>query len=360
MPRLQNVGEVFVYEIDPGGAPGQPLRLTAREPEPRDLFGANLAISPDGHTIAVAARRAGGRPNLVEMFERAGDGAWRHSQTIESIEGYGKRGIFGLRINLGDTLMTVGASLYNTSGATRVYRRGGDGRWRFEEMFEAAVRSDVEHFGSWSAIDTATGDVLVASGLPGSLPSSQAGKITPFRRDAEGGWKRGREILAPTPSSVGFFAVEARVVGDHLYCGYSGDDTGGLAGFGSVVIYERDTGAPSGWRLADRILPPVEEPALIGFGARIDAAGGRVAAMSIPSNPEGDKYGMVHIAERRAAGGWRFVAEITGQREELVWLGRVVLGDGFFAIGSATTAGPGGETYAGAVYLFPDALLAGG
>ena len=197
-----------------------------------DLFGAAVALSADGGTLAVGAPRedsavsgidgnvndnSASNAGAVYVFVRDGDGVWAQQAYVKA-SNTGSWDLFGWSLALsadGDTL-AVGArdeessatglngdqtnDNANNSGAVYVFNRSG-GQWSQQAYVKASNTGEGDQFG-WSLALSADGDTLAvgaryedsaATGLGGEQSDNSvlnAGAVYVFVRDGNGGWSQ--------------------------------------------------------------------------------------------------------------------------------------------------------------------------
>jgi hypothetical protein len=195
-------GAVYVFERGVFAQWSQQAHVKASDASPLDLFGATVALSGDGDTLAIAAPYAGGDdsesdgdeshagPGAVYVLARSVMGKWSQQARLEASNA-GVRDEFGHGLALsgdGDTL-AVGApmeasaaagidgeqdddSSYGT-GAVYVFVRGALDQWSQQAYVKASNPDPQDRFG-WSVALDLDGDTL-AVGAPGE--ASDASRI---------------------------------------------------------------------------------------------------------------------------------------------------------------------------------------
>ncbi len=354
-------GEVWTYHVGRAGPRGEPARLTASEPQPADLFGANLSLAPDAATLAVAAsgwRREDGGKGIVEVFELdPAGGRWRPAQTIADFPPDFEKGVWKLRVNVSATLLTVASIDYQLKGAVRIYERGGDGRWTFSAQITPPAELEITEFGAHCTL-VSDAEILVSNLILAKTKApSQEYLVVPYRRDADGRWLPREPIRPEVASTLPYFGIEPHLAGGELFVGFPGSGAKGVDGAGAVLRYRPEPRSPSGWAFAENLVVPGREAAVEGFGGRLGAAGELVAALSLRADGE-ERYSVITVAKRGQNGtGWDFLADLSSAGTTAPWPGRIAVGETFVAGCSAVAESPDGEKNAGEVYVFPRALF---
>ena len=344
-----------------------------------DAFGAAVALSADGATLAVGA------PG--EDSARAGALRPRGPRWSDALAGDGA----------GD------------AGAVYVYRRGPAGRWRSEAFVKAPNAGAGDAFGA--AVSLSADGAALAAGAPGE-DSAQAGALHPddrrwsaalagdgagdagaayvYRRGPAGRWRAEAFVKAPNAGAGDAFgaAVSLAAAGDALVLGAPGEDSSatgalrpgdprwsaaladdGAGNAGAVYAYRRD---PAGrWRLEAFVKAP-GAGAEDAFGAAVSlAAAGDALAAGAPGagalNPGvgASGSGAAHVYRRDSSGRWRLEARVGPPGRAGAFAGdRFGAAVALAADGGALAVGAPGEDGAAAGALHPadagwDAALAG-
>lgn len=309
-----------------------------------DWFGWDVALSLDGQTMAVSARRedggvggVGGDPNdesigkagAVYIFVRDAQGEWSEQAYIKSPvpkpETY-----FGEHIALsGDGNTLAVASPWEKSdavgiggdpddhsaqqsGAAFVYVRGGPNldQWSFQEYFKASNAEAYDRFGMSVALSGdgdllavgATGEDSLSTGFDGPMDNgwdiNGVGAVYLFERGLDDSWVEAHYVKASNAqggdnfgedlsiSADGdTFAVSARYE-DSGSGGVNGDqDDNSVGGSGAVYVFHRPDGPGSAW--AQEAYVKASHPthgALFGNQIRLSADGDTLAVSSPEEN----------------------------------------------------------------------------
>lgn len=202
-------GAVYVFVRADSGRWSQQAYLKASNAEFLDSFGASLAMSADGNTIAVGA---------------PGKDAFRPVFGEEPDEEPGEE---------------PDEDFIVESGGAYVFVRNDDGKWS-EQSYLEAPDADIFHFFSASLALSADGDTL-AAGAPGEdsnttgidgeptspFPVHEAGAVYVFVRDDANDWLQEAYVKASNPGARQVFgwSVALNADGDTLAVGAPGEDS---------------------------------------------------------------------------------------------------------------------------------------
>jgi hypothetical protein len=294
-------GAVYLFTRDAGGIWTQQAYVKASNSDGGDEFGHAVALSADGATLAVGARREAGSDSGI-------DGAQNDD-------------------------------LSPSAGAVYVFTRDGAGTWAQQAYVKASNTSPDDQYGFSLAL-SADGDTLaVGSRLEGSnsrvIDGNQnngsafgAGAVYVFTRDSMGTWSQQAYVKASnTGSSDQFgFAVALSANGDTLAVGANGESSSATgigrdqendsaASAGAVYVYTRD--ALGHWSQQAYVKASNTDAGDV-FGTSVAlAADGATLAVGAPgeaSNTIGvggdqtddsaDDAGAVYVFTRNGAGTW--------------------------------------------------------
>ena len=232
-----DAGAVYVF-VRNGAAWSQEAYLKASNPGPGDQFGARVAISADGNTLAVGAYDKDGAADITDsgavyVFVRM-NGAWSQQAYLEaSIIGEGDH--FGESVALsenGDTL-AIGAPLEDSdgingdqannaasdSGAAYVFVRD-NAAWSQKAYLKAPVAGGGDHFGSSITLSPYVETLAVGAPLEDSNSTSvidnsasDAGAVYVFKR-ADESWSEPIYLKASTPGSGDHFGITVALSAD--------------------------------------------------------------------------------------------------------------------------------------------------
>lgn len=317
--------------------------VKSADPGVRDRFGASLALSRDGRTLAVGVPfEDGGDTDLegdplddsaldagaVFVYTRGADGHWGSDPVYVKANNAEATDYFGFSTALsadGDTLVVGapgegGAGLNGASnerpdsGAVYVYERDELGAWSDAFYIKASTTSEYvgtgDAFGKRVAI-SADGSTLAVSapdedgaatnvdGDQGATTEADAGAVYVFRRDGDGIWLGDPTyVKAHNPERGDYFgsSIALSASGDVLAVGAPSEDGAGLTGAsndaessGAAYVYTR--GPDGAWSNAF-YLKSSTEAALNGeydrFGSSVAlSADGTVLAVGAPSESSG-------------------------------------------------------------------------
>jgi hypothetical protein len=224
----RDLGAVHVFGRD-AGAWTQRADLRASDPQAEDGLGTSVALSIDGRTLAVGAQSSG--RGAVHVFQQSAAG-WREQDVLVFGNGASAHERFGARLALsadGSTLAVgaagaVGDGAHQGSpGAAYVFARDAD-RWQQQARLVASNAEAGDAFGGQLAL-SADGQVLavaalheasMATGLDGSQSDNrapQAGAVYLFARDAEA-WRQQRYVKATNTGAGDVFGTALALSGD--------------------------------------------------------------------------------------------------------------------------------------------------
>jgi hypothetical protein len=217
----------------------------AWNPAVGDEFGARVAISADGSTLAVAAHYQddpGPDAGAVYVFVRDGLGTWSQQAYLHASNA-GANDVFGqgLSLSADGSVLAVGApeedggstgiggdeasNTASDSGAVYVFVRDGLGAWSQEAYVKASNTQTGDHFGASLSL-SADGDALVVGayledgaiagigGDQGSNAASNAGAIYVYVRNGVGAWVQEAYVKASNPNAGDFFGQSVALAGD--------------------------------------------------------------------------------------------------------------------------------------------------
>lgn len=225
---VRDQGAVHVFGRDTG-AWTQRADLRASDPQAEDGLGTSVALSIDGRTLAVGAQSSG--RGAVHVFQQGAVG-WREQDVLVFGNGASTHERFGARLALsadGSTLAVGAAGAVGNgarqagSGAAYVFARDAD-RWQQQARLVASNAEAGDAFGGQLAL-SADGQVLavealreasMAIGLDGSQSDNrapQAGAVYLFARDAAA-WRQQRYVKATNTGAGDVFGTALALSGD--------------------------------------------------------------------------------------------------------------------------------------------------
>lgn len=237
---LQNVGRVYLYRPGPlgwqaAGVLDPPIESALGN------FGAALAISPDGSTLAVGeprAQRASVEVGAVHVYELGAALPLLRA----SVVGSGTAARFGQSVGLSQSRLLVGMPLYDDGvladvGAVQVYQVANFVPSAEGPPLLAADRQGSDRLGLAVA---SFGNLLIAGAGNDDKPAgADAGSAYVYARDANG-WietQKLRSSQAQVQERFGHsLALNARYAVIGAYC----LNVSGCVGPGAVYVYQRD------------------------------------------------------------------------------------------------------------------------
>lgn len=233
-------GAVYLFGWNAGGWTEQDY-LKARHPKVADRFGASLALSLDGTTLAVGTQSVD--KGAVSVFKRDASG-WGEQAVLQPRQTVAQDR-FGAQLALsakGDTLAVGATGDAGLAGAAHVYTQRS-GRWQLQARLRAPQPQPGDAFGERLAL-SADGAVLAVSAVHG-MHAREAGAVHVFSREATS-WSPQRYL---TPANAG----AGDLFGSSL----------GLSGDGRLVaVGARLEDGPTPWHLGN-----------LRFGARPQNSG---------------------------------------------------------------------------------------
>lgn len=227
----------------------------AANTDAEDFFGASVALSADGRTLAVGAHgedsHAMGNQadnsvsfaGAVYMFERDGQGQWSQSAFIKAPNA-GVDDFFGHSIALSADGRTLAVGAYGEdssavgidadqadnsapyAGAVYVFERDGQGQW-IEAAYIKASNTNASDYFSCSVTLSGNGNVLAVgsygedSNAVGIIGANQAdnsaesaGAVYIFERDGRGHWGQAAYVKASNTDAGDQFGLKVRLSGD--------------------------------------------------------------------------------------------------------------------------------------------------
>ena len=321
----------------------------------RDRFGASVALSADGSTLAVGASGAesDAEPGSVHVFGRDAAGAWVElAEIAASNAGEGDRFGASVALNANGSVLAVGApeedggengtTAKQDSGAAYVFVRDAEAETWAEQAYIKAPNYDLTNlkvsdlFGVSVTLDDAGEALAIGASREGS--GAGAGAVYVYdRADAsEAGWTLDRTLKAPTPDDGDDFGLSIAFdgTGETLAIGAPGEDSGssGIDGdasdnssgdTGAVYVFSRVRGPddPSVWQWAEApvYIKPTNPEAEAEFGRVGLSAAGDVLAVGAPRS---EGLGSAYVFTRESeTGAWVQAIEIVdpspdGARDE--------------------------------------------
>jgi len=382
--------------------------LKASNVEALDQFGSDVALSGDGHTLAVGAvgeASATADPNdnravdagAVYVFTRDAGGTWREQAYLKASNA-GPSDFFGTDVSLSSDGHTLAVGAYGeasvnadpdddsarNAGAVYVFTRDAGGTWRERAYLKASNAGAGDHFGIFISLSSDGSTLAVgawgeASGNadPNDDRALNAGAVYIFTRDIGGAWREQAYLKASNAEAGDFFGVAVSLSNDGstLAVGANGEtsanadpDDNSARGAGAVYVFTRD--ASGTWREQAYLKASNVEPFdFFGIAVALSSAGdtlavgaaGEASANGDPDDNTARDAGAVYVFTRDA-GTWREQAYLKASNAgALDFFGIAVSlsSDGnTLAVGAENEASAGVDpddnsaNNAGAVYVF--------
>ncbi|MBC8160991.1 MAG: FG-GAP repeat protein [Roseiflexaceae bacterium] len=258
---VNGAGAVYLFRRDTDAPTGWIAfkKLTVALPEVNELYGANVALDGDVLAVGATARNAGANSDVgvVYLYERNQGGAdtWGLRTTLsEPLGGFAS---YGSAVALDGDLLLVGAKgAFQQRGAAYLYDRRAD--WGKIKEFRDGDGVTADYFGETVAID---GDTIVV-GQPMYTLSSRAdnsGAAFVFGRDQEGlnTWGKVARLVADSAEANSRFGSAVALDGATIVVGASNASSGGntpVERTGAAFVFERDRGGANGWGIVKRLV----------------------------------------------------------------------------------------------------------
>lgn len=288
---VNNAGEVYVY-VRSGTTWSLQTRLAPSPAINGGSYGASVAISPDGNTMAIQAISNTTGVHDIDIFTRSGT-TWSLQQKVrpaETVTG----DVFGGEIaffNNGNKF--VASSHMRTAnqtyeGVLYVFARTG-GVWSQEARITADSPVAGDQMGRGLAV-SADGSTIAAGSLQADLNSTDTGAIWIFVHNGTT-WVQQQKIV---PKDLANLKAGQRLSlspdGNTLVVGLPTDNLQGTD-TGSVYIYRRNAGV---WTLFQTLVNnPELNSTLFGYEARI-AGNNRIVALAVHAIVQGSLSGAAY------------------------------------------------------------------
>lgn len=228
-------GAVYVFGQRADGWSEQAY-LKAGRAKMGDRFGASLALSAEGTTLAVGSQSL--TRGTVSVFKQTPSG-WAEQAVLQSREAVAQDR-FGAQLALsaqGDTLAVGATGAPDAAGVAHVYAYRG-GRWLPQARLRAAEAQPGDAFGERLALSD-DGSVLAVSAIHGAQ-TSEAGVVHLFARGAST-WRAQQRLTSASAGSGDLFGSSLGLSGDGrlLAVGARLEDGPGAWGLGGLRFGER-------------------------------------------------------------------------------------------------------------------------
>ncbi len=254
-------GAVYLFERDAGGVDqwGQVKKITASDSATSDYFGYQVVL--DGDRLAVGSGHGNSRQGAAYIFERNSGGTenWGEVKKLTTPDGQ-IDDQFGWSIALSGDTVGVGAYADNDhgadAGAVYLFERdsGGAGAWgQTHKLFGAgAVAGDL--FGVVLDLD---GDTLAVGAPQDNERARRAGAAYVFERDRNGAgaWGQTRKVRFAEGASWNLFGNSLDLEGDNLAIGaWNAYNADGVKS-GTAFLFQRNLNGTDRWGLLQRFAP---------------------------------------------------------------------------------------------------------
>lgn len=237
-----NAGSVYVF-VRSNDSWTEQVRLQASDAAANDQFGFAVSISADGNTLAVGAYFDNSARGSVYVFTRSGT-TWAQQARLQTSDGLsGDR--FGTSVALSSDGNTLAAgSIYadNSSltdfGAVYVFVRS-DTTWTQQAKVQASDATSGETFGSAVAL-SADGNMLAVGCPYDNDGGASAGSAYVFTRSGAT-WSQQVKLQASDVAAGDNFGISVSLSasGNTLAVGSAYDDNSGGSDAGSVYVFVR-------------------------------------------------------------------------------------------------------------------------
>ena len=249
-----DVGVVYLYERNQGGADNWGLRTTLSEPL-GGFASYGSAVALDGGLLLVGAKGAFQLRGAAYLYDRRVD--WGKIKELRDVDGV-TTDYFGETVAIDGDTIVVGQPMYtlssraDNSGAAFVFGRDQEGPNNWGKVAQLVINSAEANsrFGSAVALDGATivvGASNASSG--GNTPVERTGAAFVFERDQGGAnsWGMVKRLVAAGGASGDFYGEAVALASDDLWVGAAFSDASGFKARGIVYRYGRDQGGAGAW-----------------------------------------------------------------------------------------------------------------
>jgi hypothetical protein len=267
--------------------------------EPRDLFGAAVALA--GDTLAIGA--PGDREGAVYIFV-AVSGTWVQQAKLRAFDG--RNGdAFGNALALAGDRIVIGANgADDNRGVVYVYTRSG-ASWAQEARLQPDGLPEEARFGTAVGLSGLT----LAAGAPfapgEAVDQWGRGAVWVYLRGA--GWTLQQRVVAGSPQNGAQFGFSLALEDDRLLVGAPGGD----AFRGLAHVFERSAGT---WSEAQLLDGPGSQPG-DAFGWRVALDGAALLVGAPFAAPAGAACGRLH-AFLRDGGSWVPAPLLAGRKPQ--------------------------------------------
>ncbi len=231
-----NAGAVYVFQRT-AGVWTQQTKLLASDGAANDQFGSKVALSEDGHTIAVGVPFEDGvgvDSGAVYIYQESA-GVWSQQAKITAVDGAGTDQ-FGVGVGLTGEMLLVGSprddDSFNNSGSVYVFTRTGTS-WAQTAKLHASDAGNGDQFGQAVAVSGAT---LVAAATSDDDGGTNAGAVYVWQLSGTG-WLQQLKIVPGDAEANAQFGTAVSVSADRIAVGTPSRDSVGTNA-GAAYVYE--------------------------------------------------------------------------------------------------------------------------
>jgi hypothetical protein len=284
-------------------------------------FGYDVALSDDERTLFVGAPLDGAsNQGAVYIFHYNETLGWTAAGKLVAPDGV-ELDHFGGSLDVSGDHLAVAAYRTNDmafdSGSIYMFARQVDGTWSQTQKINLADGAESDLFGNILRLE---GDLLVAATVTRDIDGfADQGLVHTFQRDpASGHWVDLGSLTAHDGSPADYYGSALALEGNRLAVGAYGRGVPKANGIalsqGSVYIYERDSGEPSGWRFVN-LVKCDDGAAGDWFGRSVDFDG-ELLLVGAPrkKNAGGVETGAAYVFLQNGGGiadNWRQVHKFT-------------------------------------------------
>ena len=330
-------------------------KLISSPTETSAYFGESVSISGDYAVIGAYAKDEKGEANAgaAYIFHRTGPDTWDAGTklTASDPEAYA---YFGNSVSISGDYAVIGAYAKDEggnagAGAAYIFHRSGPNTWDAGAKLTA---SDPEVSALFGYSVSISGDyAVVGSNWKDEGGNANAGAAYIFHRTGPNTWDSGTKLTASDPEASAYFGESVSLSGDYAIVGAYGKDEGGNAGTGAAYIFHR-TG-PNTWDAGTKLTASdLEASAYFGNSVSIS---GDYAVMGAKGKNEGGNTdaGAVYVFHRTDTNTWGSGAKLTASDLEAdARFGASVSISGDYAIVGAEGKNEVGSADAGAAYIY--------
>lgn len=342
----------------------QQQKFAAEDGDNGDWFGDKVAISANGSTALISARKDedpyGEASGSVYVYSRS-DGQWAQQEKLTASDG-NSEDEFGSSIALSadGTTALIGASRNDEpngvdSGSAYVFTQT-DGQWEQQEKLFAADGDNIDNFGGSVALSDKAKTALIGARYANKGTKQSAGAAYVFTRSSNQ-WTQQQKLTAGDGDEQDWFGGSVSLSGDGttaLIGAYQDEDANGEEA-GSAYLFTQSDGQ---WIQQEKLTASDGDSGdLFGISVSLSTDGATALIGAVGDNePNGESAGSAYVF-RQNSGGWTQQEKIAPDDgdswDRFAGPDSVSLsGDGGTAlIGAHTDEDPNGQD-AGSTYIF--------